>query len=56
MKLSEIDINNLSQSQITQILFGFVEDDKKQGDCIFTFGERGIERASISSHTINYSN
>ncbi|WP_019506766.1 hypothetical protein [Pleurocapsa sp. PCC 7319] len=44
MKLSEIDVDKLSQSQITQILFGNAKDDLKQGDCIFTFGGRGIER------------
>lgn len=31
MKLSEIDVNNLSQEQITQILFGNVRDNKRQG-------------------------
>ena len=36
MKLSEIEVSNLSQNQITQILFGNARDDKKQGDCIFT--------------------
>ena len=44
MKLSKIDINKLSQNYITQILFGNAKDDKKQGDCIFTFGGGGIER------------
>jgi uncharacterized SAM-binding protein YcdF (DUF218 family) len=44
MKLSEIDVDNLSQEQITKILFGNARDDKRQGDCIFTFGGRGIER------------
>ncbi|PSB10951.1 YdcF family protein [Pleurocapsa sp. CCALA 161] len=53
MKLSEIDVNNLSPSQITQILFGFVEDDKKQGDCIFTLGGRGIERVHKAVELFN---
>ena len=53
MKLSKIDINNLSQNQITQILFGSAKDDKKQGDCIFTFGGRGIERVHKAVELFN---
>ena len=44
MKLSEIDVGNLSQDQITKILFGNAIDCETPGDCIFTFGGRGIER------------
>ena len=43
MKLSEVDVNKLSREQITTILFG-KEDDLKQGDCIFVYGGKGIER------------
>lgn len=44
MRLSEIDVNTLSREQITRILFGNEQDDEKQGDCIFVFGGKGIER------------
>lgn len=44
MKLSEIDANELSREQITKILFGNEQDNNKQGDCIFVYGGRGIER------------
>jgi uncharacterized SAM-binding protein YcdF (DUF218 family) len=44
MKLSELEVNKLSREQITKILFGDVKDNGKQGDCIFTYGGRGIER------------
>ncbi|MEM6611213.1 MAG: ElyC/SanA/YdcF family protein, partial [Cyanobacteria bacterium P01_C01_bin.72] len=53
MKLSEIDVNKLSQNQITQILFGNAGDDRKQGDCIFTFGGRGIERVHKAVELFN---
>lgn len=44
MKLSEINVNELSRRQITKILFGNEQDDGKQGDCIFVYGGKGIER------------
>ncbi|WP_019507561.1 YdcF family protein [Pleurocapsa sp. PCC 7319] len=44
MKLSEIDVNELSKEQITKILFGNEQDNNKQGDCIFVYGGKGIER------------
>ena len=44
MKLSEINVDELSREQITKILFGNERDDGKQGDCIFVYGGRGIER------------
>ena len=44
MKLSEVDVNKLSREQITRILFGNEQDDRKQGDCIFVYGGNGIER------------
>ena len=44
MKLSQINVNELSREQITQVLFGNERDDGKQGDCIFVYGGRGIER------------
>jgi uncharacterized SAM-binding protein YcdF (DUF218 family) len=44
MKLSQIDVNELSREQITKILFGEEKDNKKQGDCIFVYGGKGIER------------
>ena len=53
MKLSEIDVNKLSQNQITQILFGNASDNQKQGDCIFTFGGRGIERVHKAVELFN---
>jgi vancomycin permeability regulator SanA len=53
MKLSEIDVNNLSQAQITKILFGNAIDDQKPGDCIFTFGGRGIERVDKAVELFN---
>lgn len=46
MKLSEIDVNKLSREQITKILFANEQDNKKQGDCIFVYGGRGIERVN----------
>ena len=48
MKLSQIDPNELSREQITRILFGNEQDDKRQGDCIFVYGGRGIERVRKS--------
>jgi uncharacterized SAM-binding protein YcdF (DUF218 family) len=54
MKLSEINANNLSQEQITKILFGDnVKDNKRQADCIFTFGGRGIERVQKAVELFN---
>ena len=53
MKLSEIDADNLSQEQITKILFGNIRDNKRQGDCIFTFGGRGIERVQKAVELFN---
>ena len=44
MKLLEVDVNKLSREQITKILFGNEQDDKGQGDCIFVYGGKGIER------------
>ena len=44
MKLSEINVDELSREQITKILFGNEPDDGKQGDCIFVYGGKGIER------------
>lgn len=44
MKLSQIDISTLSKEQITRILFGNEQKDLKQGNCIFVYGGRGIER------------
>ena len=44
MKLSEVNVSQLSRAQITEILFGNEQDDGKQGDCIFVYGGRGIER------------
>lgn len=46
MRLSEVDVNKLSKEQITIILFGNEQDDGKQGDCIFVYGGRGIERVN----------
>ena len=53
MKLFEINVDNLSQEQITKILFGNVRDNKRQGDCIFTFGGRGIERVHKAIELFN---
>jgi hypothetical protein len=44
MKLSEINVNELSREQITKILFGEEKDNNQQGDCIFVYGGKGIER------------
>jgi len=44
VKLSEINVERLSREQITSILFGDETDKGMQGDCIFVFGGRGIER------------
>lgn len=46
MKLSQIEVDKLSREQITKILFGNQKDDGSQGDCIFTYGGRGIERVA----------
>lgn len=46
MKLSQIEVNKLSHEQITKILFGEEKDDGNKGDCIFTYGGRGIERVA----------
>lgn len=43
MKLSQIDVDKLSKEQITRILF-CNKEEQKQGDCIFVYGGRGIER------------
>jgi vancomycin permeability regulator SanA len=53
MKLSEINVNSLSQAQITKILFGNTKDEQKSGDCIFTFGGRGIERVQKAVELFN---
>ena len=44
MKLSEVDANKLSREQITRILYGDESDSGEQGDCIFVYGGRGVER------------
>ena len=44
MELSKIEVNKLSRHQITKVLFGDEKDDGDKGDCIFTYGGRGIER------------
>jgi uncharacterized SAM-binding protein YcdF (DUF218 family) len=44
MKLSEINVDRLTQEQITKILYGDAKDDGEKGDCIFVYGGRGIER------------
>jgi uncharacterized SAM-binding protein YcdF (DUF218 family) len=44
MKLSEINVNELSREQITKILFGEEQDNNQQADCIFVYGGKGIER------------
>lgn len=46
MKLSQIEVNKLSREQITRVLFGEEKDDGSKGDCIFTYGGRGIERVA----------
>lgn len=53
MKLSKIDAGNLSREQITKILFGDVRECKESGDCIFTFGGRGIERVHKAVELFN---
>ena len=53
MKLSEIDTGNLSREQITKILFGNARDCETPGDCIFTFGGRGIERVHKAVELFN---
>ncbi|MFD1675762.1 YdcF family protein [Alicyclobacillus fodiniaquatilis] len=39
MKISELDVENLSVDQISRLLFG-LSDDGEQGDCIFVFGSK----------------
>ena len=46
MKLSEIEINKLSREQITKVLFGEEKDNESRGDCVFTYGGKGIERVA----------
>jgi uncharacterized SAM-binding protein YcdF (DUF218 family) len=46
MKLSQVDVNKLSKQQITKILFGDEQDNNQQGDCIFVYGGKGIERVN----------
>ncbi|MDJ0708487.1 MAG: YdcF family protein [Leptolyngbyaceae cyanobacterium MO_188.B28] len=53
MKLSEINVENLSKEQITKILFGQPGNNETQGDCIFTFGGRGIERVHKAVELFN---
>lgn len=53
MKLSEIEVDNLSPEQITKILFVNARDNKRQGDCIFTFGGKGIERVHKAVELFN---
>jgi uncharacterized SAM-binding protein YcdF (DUF218 family) len=53
MKLSEIDVNELSREQITKILFGDERDNRKSGDCIFVYGGKGIERVQKAVELYN---
>ncbi|MDJ0689063.1 MAG: hypothetical protein QNJ41_11185 [Xenococcaceae cyanobacterium MO_188.B32] len=46
MKLSEIEVSKLSRKQITKVLFGDEKDNGSQGNCIFTYGGKGIERVN----------
>lgn len=38
MKISELDPNNLTDEQMTALLYKDIKDDLKHGDCIFVFG------------------
>src|SRR5699024_8395257 len=38
MYISNIEVEKLSDTQLTKLLFSDIEDDKKQGDCIFVVG------------------
>lgn len=38
MYLSNIDVQNLSYTDMTKLLFSNIEDDKQNGDCIFVAG------------------
>ena len=54
MKLSKIKVDELSREQITKILFGNKRDNGKQGDCIFVYGGRGIERVHKAVELYNH--
>lgn len=54
MKLSQLEVNKLSRKQITRILFGEEQDDSSKGDCIFTYGGRGIERVHKAVELFNF--
>ncbi|WP_064094223.1 YdcF family protein [Rossellomorea aquimaris] len=38
MYISKLDVENLSNDQMTKLLFSGVEDDNENGDCIFVVG------------------
>lgn len=38
MKISELDPNNLTDVQMTTLLYKDIKDDLRKGDCIFVFG------------------
>jgi cephalosporin hydroxylase len=38
MKISELDPNNLTDEQMTTLLYRHIHDDFRRGDCIFVFG------------------
>lgn len=44
MKISQIELDRLTDSQMTALLFQHIEDDGKKGDCIFVPGSsRAVE-------------
>jgi len=44
MLLSEIQIDTLSEQQITKIMFEGMQDDGCNGDCILVFGSKSLHR------------
>lgn len=38
MYISNLEVEKLSDTQLTKLLFSNIEDDKRQGDCIFVVG------------------
>ena len=55
MLISQLDPEQLSREQITHLLFGNEKDkdDGSYGDCIFTFGGKGIERVKKAVELYN---
>ncbi|MFC4617574.1 YdcF family protein [Camelliibacillus cellulosilyticus] len=50
MLISEINPDSLSIYEMTQFIFGGIEDDGMLGDCIFVFGGKSTNRVKKAAH------